>query len=166
MIYYIITFKYEINTYNGGKLMVNREDILIKTRFSTIEECRGNCIDKIGKVRYASSLGKSLVGEITPQDTFVIASNQKGVATHEFVGEIYQKDNDIFMKGIIRPRKFSMIIVYAYVVFGLIFGITLILSFNPVFMFFGLLFMLVPWLNVVHLNKSNALYDRILQKVT
>lgn len=146
--------------------MVYRDNISIKTKFETIDECRENCIDKTGKVIFASSMGKSLIGNIQEDNSFLIGSNQKSVALHEFIGVIVQEEDGIYMKGDIRPRLFSKIFIYFSVLLGLAFGIGMILTWSPVLMIFGLVFMIVPSLNIVFMNKSNALYDKITRKVT
>lgn len=145
--------------------MTNRNNISIKTRFETVDSCKQNCLDQVGKVRYASSMGKSLIGEVTDQNSFRIGSNQKSAATHEFIGYIVQKEDGIYMEGDIKARKFSERMIYLSLIFGVVFGIMLILSLNPVFVLFGILFMLMPWMNVIHLKKSNALYNLIIKKV-
>ena len=146
--------------------MIYRQNISIKTKYKTINECRENSIDKVGKATFSSTIGKSLIGEILPNNSFVIGSNQKSIAVHQFVGEIVESDDGIYMVGDIKERPLSLFAIYFSVIFGLIFGVGMILTWNPVLMLFGLLFMIVPSFNIIHIKRSNGLYNKIFDRVS
>lgn len=139
--------------------------VLIKTRFASIEECAENCVDQVGRVRFSSSLGRKIIGEVSSDYKFVISSSMKNAATHEFVGDIVAREDGIYMVGIVRPRKLTSIMTYISIVLGVFFGIGLILSFNPVFVLFGFFFIFIPWLNLLYLKKSQVLLGLIKNKV-
>lgn len=146
--------------------MSRRENIIIKTKYKTIETCERNCVDSIGTKRIAKSWSNKLYGVFDDTHHFMITSDARGAALFVFEGVIVERDDHINMEGDIKLRPMSKKIVTGSILVGLLVGILLISTLNAVFMLMGTLFMIVPWFNYLYVKKSDALYSMIHKKVS
>ncbi len=146
--------------------MSTQKEIRIKTRYTSIEECRESCRDIHKKTVMATTFSRGISGEINQDNHFVLSSTQKGSALFEFVGQIIEADDGIYMVGEIQKKRRALWIIYGNIVFGFLMGLVLIMTMNVVLVFFALFFMSVPWINVIYINRSNALYNVIKKKVS
>lgn len=144
--------------------MAKRKNISFKTKYSSIEECRVNCVDVEGMPLFGRSLSSKFYGVFHEDNSFVLTSVSKVAYSFEFEGTILQKDDGIYLEGEIRVKKKSLYIVYLSILLSVLFGVMLVLSFNVVFMFMGILFMIIPWFNLNHINRSDALYNLLIKR--
>lgn len=142
-----------------------REDLVIKTTYTSIETCRSSAVDVVGSATIAKSWSSKLYGDFTENNHFRITSDAKGASMFVFEGTLVEEEGHVLMKGAIEVRPLVKKMVYLSVVFGLVFGLGLITTFNPVLFFMGLMFMGVPWINLRYMKKSNALYQMVVKKV-
>lgn len=124
--------------------MTYRENISIKTKYITIEDCRQNCVDIEGTRLFARSLTSKLFGVFQEDNTFLISSEAKVAFNYEFKGKIVEKTDGIYMEGRISQKNRSRYIVYISIIISFFIGIALLASMNPVFMLMGFMFMSVP----------------------
>ena len=145
--------------------MAIRENVKIKTKYKTILECEQACVDGIGKKIMAKSWSNKLFGVFEDGHRVVISSDAKGAALFEFDGRIVAREDGIYLEGEIREKSSSKGFVYGSVAFSMILGLIMMSTFNPVFMFMGAMFMIIPWTNVIYMRKSDALYQMLVKRV-
>lgn len=147
-----------------GKLP-KRNDISIKTKYNTKEECMENCRDVKGKPILATTYSRQISGEVFPDGNFVLSSRAKGSSMFEFKGIISEEADGVYMKGDIVKKSSSIRIVYGSILISTLIAIAMVMTMNPVFILFAILFATIPWLNLIIINKSDFLYNDILNKV-
>lgn len=145
--------------------MSKRDQIVLKTKFKTVEQCKAECVDGIGIKKVAKTWSNKLYGIFDDTQHFVIASDAKGAALFVFEGVIKEREDGIYMEGDIKVKPISKRIVYLSIMLSVIAGILMYLSLNPVLIFMGTLFMIVPWFNYRFMKKSDVLYHLICKKV-
>jgi len=146
--------------------MAMRENIKIKTKYKSILECEQSCVDGIGRKIVAKSWSKKLYGIFEDGHRVVISSDAKGAALFEFEGRIVAREDGIYLEGDIREKSYSKGLVYGSVAFSLILGFAMMSTFNPVFVFMGVMFMVIPWTNVIYMRKSDVLYQMLVKRVS
>ena len=146
--------------------MANRENIRIKTKYHSVIECRENCVDGIGFKILAKSWSNKLFGIFNDKDEFQISSEAKGAALFVFEGRIVEREDGIYLEGDIHVKQSSKRIVYAGFFFSVIVALFLMTTFNPVFMFMSVLFLIVSGINYRYMNKSDDLYKLIVKRVS
>lgn len=146
--------------------MTKRENITIKTKYKTKQDCIENCRDIKRKTRLAVTYSRQISGEVYPDGSFELSSRAKGSAMYEFRGIIKEEVDGVYMVGDIIKKSFALKVIYISIALATIFAIVLIMSMNPVFILFAVLFAVVPWLNLVIINYSDYLYKDIVRKVS
>ena len=146
--------------------MAYREGIDIRTSFTSIEAFEKGCIDHEGIPFATTSWNRGLWGTVDEQGRFEITSGKKGAALFIFRGKVEVIDNNIHMIGDISIRTHGKVMLYVSIVMMTLFGLLLIVSLNPVFILFGIMMIVLPWLNVVYAMKNDALYNQIVNKVS
>lgn len=145
--------------------MPKRNNISIKTKYKTKEECMENCRDVKGKTILATTYSRQISGEVYPDGSFVLSSRAKGSAMFEFKGVIREEEDGVYMQGDIIKKPSAIKIVYGSILISTVIAIAMVLTMNPVFILFAVLFATMPWLNLMIINKSDFLYKDILNKV-
>ncbi len=147
--------------------MAHRKDIVIKTKYGSKQECIEECRDIKKKTIMAMSFNSSISGTVSEFGEFNLSSRAKGgAAMFEFTGQIEEDSDGVFMVGEINPKKLQARLIYGMIVLFTIAGLGFIITFNPVLMLFGVLSLIVPWLNFAALKYSDHLYKIIIKKVT
>ena len=77
-----------------------------------------------------------------------------------------EREDGIYLEGDIHVKQSSKRIVYAGFFFSVIVALFLMSTFNPVFMFMSVLFLIVSGINYCYMNKSDDLYKLIVKKVS
>ena len=145
--------------------MPKRENISIKTKYKTKAECMENCRDVKRITRLSVTYSRQISGEVYPDGRFELSSRARGSAMFEFKGIIKEEADGIYMVGDIIKKPSAIKMVVGSIVLSMIVAFGLVMSMNPVFMFFALLFATMPWLNLWILNTSDNLYKDIVNKV-
>ena len=146
--------------------MAKRKDVIIKTKYESKEDCIENCRDIKSKTVMAMSLNRKISGTMTTGGQFVLSSRSKGAAMFEFKGHVEENRDGVFMVGDIAPKSFQVKLIYTSVIIMMLAGAAMMLTFNPVLLLFGVLFMVIPWANVLAMKYSDHLYNVIVKKVT
>lgn len=145
--------------------MDRSENVSIKTKYKTLEACEQNCVDGIGIKRIAKTGSNKLYGVFDESHQFTITSDARGAALFAFEGVILEKEDGIYLEGKIFVKPQTKNIVLGSILLFSLMGILFTLSQNAVLIFMGVLFMIVPWFNFMYMNKSNALYKMIENRV-
>lgn len=145
--------------------MAYRNNVDIKTSYFSIEEFTEGCIDHIGMPFAATSWNRGLWGLVLDDGGFEITSGKKGAALFIFRGKLEVIEDHIHMIGDISIRTYGKVMLYGSIIMMSILGLLLIVSLNPVFLFFGLMMIVLPWFNVLYAMNSDALYKLIVKKV-
>jgi len=143
----------------------NRENISIKTKYQTKTECMENCRDIKKKTKLATTYSRQISGEVYADGRFELSSMAKGSSMYEFKGIIKEESDGVYMVGDIIKKPFALKMIYGSIAISTIMAIGLAMTMNPVFIFFAVLFVTVPWLNLIIINKSDYLYRDIINKV-
>lgn len=146
--------------------MKKRENITIKTKYETKQDCIENCRDIKRKTRLATTYSRQISGEVYPDGSFELSSTAKGSAMYEFKGMIKEEADGVYMVGDIIKKSFALKVIYVSITLSTLFAIVLIMTMNPVFILFAVLFAVVPWLNLIVINYSDYLYKDIVRKVS
>lgn len=150
----------------GGEHLAHRKDIIIKTKYSSKYECMENCRDINKKTIMAMSLSRAISGTVSDTGEFCLSSRSKGAAMFEFIGEIEENKDGVFMVGEIQPKPYQVKLIYFMTILFTLMGFGFVLSFEPVLVLFGIFFMIIPWINIIALKTSDHLYKLIKRKVT
>lgn len=145
--------------------MPKRENISIKTKYKTKADCMENCRDVKRITRLSLTYSRQITGEVYPDGRFELNSRARGNAMFEFKGIIKEEADGIYMVGDIIKKPSAIKMVVGSIVLSMIVAFGLVMTINPVFMFFALLFATIPWLNLWILNNSDDLYKDIVNKV-
>lgn len=146
--------------------MAYRKDISITTPYTSIKGLKETFLDHEGMPKTATTWNRGLWGSIEDQGMFEITSGSRGSGMFVFTGQAEVEEGQVHLKGQIDIRKRSLYAVYGSTAIMSLFGILLILTWNPVFFVFGLMLMIVPWFNYFYMVRSNALYMEIQKKLT
>lgn len=77
--------------------MTKRENITIKTKYETKQDCIENCRDIKRKTRLATTYSRQISGEVYTDGSFELSSRAKGSAMYEFRGIIKEEADGIYM---------------------------------------------------------------------
>ncbi|TCO72187.1 hypothetical protein [Marinisporobacter balticus] len=153
--------------------MAKRKDIEIKTKYSTLQELVSNCRDIKKKTIYSTKgLGKAQIsGEVYADGRFELSSTKDGGSSFEFIGKAEEREDGVYMVGEIKPKGSSVGMAYMVGIVGVILGLFLMLILmykggKSQALVMGLAFFLAPVLNILHLKRSDALYEDIIRKVS
>lgn len=145
--------------------MPKRDNISIKTKYSTKTDCMEHYRDVKRTTRLSLTYSRQISGEVYPDGRFVLSSRARGSAMFLFKGVIKEETDGVYMVGDIIKKPSAIKMVYGSIILSMMLAFGLILTMNPVFMLFGLLFATIPWLNLWILNTSDNLYKDIVNKV-
>ncbi len=98
-----------------------------------------------------------LTGHVDDNGAFVFSCKARGAGLSEFEGSLTTKEDGIYLVGKIQPRQSKMKLLYGLIAFNMIFGLMLMFSKNPLLMLVSILFITIPWLNLVVAKKGNYL---------
>ncbi len=145
--------------------MPKRKNIVIKTKYKSKSECIEECRDIKNKTIMAMNLNRKISGSMTPDGRFELSSRAKVAAMYEFIGYVEENSDGVFMVGDIQAKKLQKTLILISIVLFSLLGMGFILTFDPVMLFIGVLFMIVPWINFIIMKQSDALYKEIIRKV-
>jgi hypothetical protein len=106
----------------------------------------------------------ALSGTVNDTGSFVLTIKARGAAASEFVGQIEEAEDGVYLIGYIQPRKQMMRRIYGLIAMNSLLGLLMFLSGNPIFQVFSVLFFTVPWLNVSAARKGNYLKSALEKK--
>lgn len=98
-----------------------------------------------------------LTGEVTKDGRFTLSSKQRGASLSEYVGRIHVDESGVSLKGVIQARKKRLYLLFVLIVLNALLGFFMIFSGNGLFMLFGPLFIMLPWINVWLANRGHYL---------
>lgn len=106
----------------------------------------------------------ALSGTVSDSGSFVLTIKARGAAASEFVGQIEEGDDGVYLIGTVQPRKQMMRRIYGLIAMNSVLGLLMFLSGNPIFQVFSVLFITVPWLNLSAARKGNYLKSALEKK--
>ena len=141
-------------------------DIVIKTKYTSKQECINNCLDHQGKTYLTWVFNYSITGIIDDKGHFEISCMSRAAAMQEFIGDIVEKEDGVYMIGKIIPKPFTMR--------SLIVLTTILVIIAPIYVlklgFVGLMVMVITCsilgINYYMMLKTDSLFNRISKKVT
>lgn len=145
--------------------MIHRENVSIKTKYETREECIENLVDH-NKKTYLSLFLRQISGHMNQEGEFEVSSRYNAGAFFEFNGKVAEDDDGIYLKGDIRVKKFIKVFTILCTIMVFVVSPVYIIawkSFGIFFMIFILVDIGVLW---AQLKYSDALYQDILRKVS
>lgn len=145
--------------------MVYREGIEIKTKYNTINECRGNCRDISSKIAFPMVGTKKIYGEIYKDNTFSLSSSNKIGSLFRFEGHIEARGDGIYMCGDISVKKYYKIFLYANSVFFIVLGFLIIIRGGLDIILFGIALIVIGWGYIFIMKSSNTLYNNLIHKL-
>lgn len=120
--------------------MAHRENIEIKTKFESIDECMENCRD-IKRTWVVPLPGfRKIYGVVNGDGSFKLSSQRKNSAIFEFVGSIKTRNSDVYMAGEIRPKTRYKYSIYILNVILSVIGACMIFTINPVLIVIGTIY--------------------------
>jgi hypothetical protein len=149
-------------------MMVKRNNVAIKTKYNTTQECLEQCRDYKGDTIFAGAFSKGISGSVASDGHFVLSSRKRYENLFEFIGRVEQREDGIYMVGDIKPRSFAIYSSYFGIVLGFVIGVVTIFfsTAENDLRLFGFVMILLPWINTVILRKSDSLYTDLINKVT
>jgi hypothetical protein len=88
-----------MNDIRGWDRVPRREDIVIKTKYKTKEDCMENWRDIASKTTLAVTYSRQISGQVYPDGRFEFSSRAKGRAMREFRGIIKEEADGAYMIG-------------------------------------------------------------------
>ena len=129
----------------------------LKTKADTVEEAVSLVKDRLEKDRGGVLAMNTLKGDIDSEGRFNLTSRARGAAYSHFEGQIFKRSDGVYLEGEIQPISSKLKRLYALVVFNAVIAGAMFLSGNPIFQFFAILFLIIPWLNVSVAKKGTYL---------
>jgi hypothetical protein len=129
----------------------------MKTNYESIEEAVEKVAQLIENSKKTLVAMNLLTGEIKLGGEFILSSKARGAAMSEFIGKIVQREDGVYLVGIIQPKESAMKRFYLLGAFNLIFAFILVMSGNFVFVIFALLLLFVLFMNMNITKKGNYL---------
>lgn len=141
--------------------MTHRKDVVIKTRYMSIEECSVNCIDSWGKMTIPFGFSKKIYGVVYDDYTFWMSSCSKMGSIFKFEGLIEKREETVLLVGNISVKIGYLISLYVMCFLLTFTGLVVAFSVSP----FGVLLIAIGWLYIIIMNKSDVLYNYLVKKV-
>jgi len=146
--------------------MAHRENVEIKTKYKSVEECVLQCRDVKRKNCFESLFKRELFGEIFADRSFNLRSRKKGSYYFEFVGRIEERGDGIYMVGKIQPKRTFHVVLYGVILFFITLGLFLIASLQQIPVLIGFFFLAIGGLYVMILKKFDGLYKDLMRKLS
>ena len=146
--------------------MAQRENINIRTKYTTMEMFKDQCIDHFGHPKAATTWNRGLWGYVDEEGLFNITAGNKGAGLFIFRGKGEIINGHVHLRGNIGVIQRGKWAIYISVGLMTLLGLVMILSGNPMGIIVGFFMMLMPWTNYLYMRRSDALYKMILRKVT
>ena len=90
-----------------------RKEINLRTKYKNKSECLNNCRDINNNTYRTSLFSKEIRGEVNLENsTFRLSSIGKNASAVVFRGEIHEEEGTILMRGEIKPKLFSVFLLY------------------------------------------------------
>lgn len=98
--------------------MPHRKNVVIQTKYTSIEECAQNCRDIERSIAFFHSpFSRMIYGRMDGVD-FDLSYNNRYSSSYHFVGRIVARDNDIYMEGDITMKGYGKVSLFlSYIMF-------------------------------------------------
>ncbi|SKC69181.1 hypothetical protein [Maledivibacter halophilus] len=151
--------------------MAHRKNTKIKTKYKSIEECINSC----GEMKEDTFWGKwhflkEIVGKMNENGSFKLSTRERYGTAHEFVGNVKQQHDGIYLVGDIRVKHSYEIMFHVANVILNILGFWLFSQIQSdeegyvLMKLLGIYAIGLGWFHVWYLYKSDTLYKHLLRR--
>jgi hypothetical protein len=150
----------------GGIIMAHRKNLVIKTKYKSISECKENCRD-IPKKRTLPVPASGKIYGVVYDDGSVRLSSRKAKTSviFEFNGSIEARDDGIYLVGEIRPKTYQKWIMIGFSFIFHLIGLVFIWTGEAGGIVSGILIVACAWTYIFYLKFGDSLYIDLIRKV-
>ena len=146
--------------------MTHRKNVEIKTKYGSLKACRENCRDIKKRLTLPIPASGKIYGEFYKDDFFVLSSRKaKTSANFEFVGQMQEREDGIYLAGEIRAKEYIKWLFYGFSIILHMIGIGFIAVGTPGWIAYGVFLLIAAWFNILFMWKSDSLYHDLIRKV-
>jgi hypothetical protein len=114
---------------------------------------------KIGRSKIFYNYQSRLWTEIKADQTFVLTCDGKRLGSFEFIGKISEDESGLYLEGYVQKRPDILLRQKLYSVMMIVIALLMFTTLNVVFIFMGILFILVTLINLTFFKDESPFIE-------